>query len=1110
MPKNSDKASSRYQKLNQRDHILLRPDSYVGSIEKVTEKLWVVDKRGQFQCKDVRYVPALYKIFDEILVNASDNFVRDSSGMDTIRVDLDLDKGRISVMNNGKGIPIEQHKKHKMYIPEMVFGHLLTSDNYDDSQKKITGGRNGYGAKLTNIFSTKFKVETVNEDSGKKYVQEWSSNMKKANKPDITRNNGDEYTKVTFWPDLAKFGMKKFDEDIASLFRKRVYDIAGCTPHGDKHGIKTYLDGKKLEVRCFEDYIKMYTQSREMFYERINDRWEVGISFTDGDGFKQCSFANAINTIKGGSHVSVITDQITSAVLKRIGSKNKGGIDLKPIHIKNHLWVFVNALIENPSFDSQTKETLTTKTIKFGSSYDLRDSTIQKVVKSGVVDNILQFAQMRSKLDLGKKFRSGGGKNQRVLGIPKLEDANDAGGDHGKDCTLILTEGDSAKAFAVAGLSVVGRDRYGVFPLRGKLLNVRDASHQAIMGNAEIQNLIKIMGLDLKKDYETSIATLRYGSVMIMTDQDFDGSHIKGLLVNLFEYWWPNLAKRPGFLKEFVTPIVKVSKQGNTKAFFTVPEFEKFLKSASGAAGWKTKYYKGLGTSTSAEAREYFKNFAAHQLKFQYGNASADKESIDMAFNKKRADDRKDWINQYQEGEFVDHSKDKLLINDFINKELVLFAKYDVMRSIPSLVDGLKPTQRKVLFSCFKRNLKSDVKVAQLAGYISEHAGYHHGEMSLVSTIVGMAQDFVGSNNVNLLYPSGQFGTRSMGGKDAASARYIYTRLSEITRYIYHPHDDNIVDYLEDDGQKIEPRYYVPIIPMILVNGADGIGTGWSTSVPNFNPRDIIANIRRYIKGEPMQTMHPWYRGFTGDIEPNDKGGYDFVGRVAQTGRGYVEMTELPIRKWTLDYKEFLQEMLPAAKKDARDEGITIEDIKEYHTESTVHFVCKMSERALSCALDVGLERAFRTRQGRSTDNMMLFNSESKIQKYDTALNVMQEFCALRVLFYDRRKQYLLGKLTVEKLILENQCKFLDQVCKNKLKVAKKKKSVLINELNSKKFQTMEKIQKIGTKLFVDFCSDSVSVVFNSKHMDTILRSFSVCHNSVIQMFCQCYRRSYS
>lgn len=358
--------------------------------------------------------------------------------------------------------------------------------------------------------------------------------------------------------------MKKFDDDIASLFRKRVYDVAGCTPHGDKHGIQTYLDGKKLDVRCFEDYIKMYTQSREMFYEKINDRWEVGISFTDGDGFKQCSFANAINTIKGGSHVGVITDQVVSAVLKRVGSKNKGGIDLKPVHIKNHLWVFVNALIENPSFDSQTKETLTTKTVKFGSGYDLRDSTIQKVVKSGVVDNILQFAQMRSKLDLGKKFRSGGGKNQRVLGIPKLEDANDAGGDNGKDCTLILTEGDSAKAFAVAGLSVIGRDRFGVFPLRGKLLNVRDASHQAIMANSEIQNIIKIMGLDLKKEYERSIDTLRYGSVMIMTDQDFDGSHIKGLLLNMFEHWWPSLAKRPGFLKEFVTPIVKATKSGGS------------------------------------------------------------------------------------------------------------------------------------------------------------------------------------------------------------------------------------------------------------------------------------------------------------------------------------------------------------------------------------------------------------------------------------------------------------------------------------------------------------------------------------------------------------------
>lgn len=358
--------------------------------------------------------------------------------------------------------------------------------------------------------------------------------------------------------------------------------------------------------------------------------------------------------------------------------------------------------------------------------------------------------------------------------------------------------------------------------------------------------------------------------------------------------------------------------------------------------------------------------------------------------------------------------------------------------------------------------MKHDVKVAQLAGYISEHAGYHHGEMSLVSTIVGMAQDFVGSNNVNLLFPSGQFGTRAMGGKDAASARYIYTRLSEVTRFIYHPHDDHILDYLEDDGSKIEPRYYVPIIPMILVNGADGIGTGWSTSIPNFNPRDIIANIRKYIKGEPMTPMQPWYRGFTGNIEVNDKNGYDFVGRVQQTGRGYVEMTELPIRKWTLDYKEFLQEMLPQAKKDARDEGITIEDIKEYHTENTVHFVCKMSERALSCALDAGLDRAFKIRTSRSLDNMFCFNSESKIQKYDSALNVLEEFCALRVLFYDRRKQYLLGKLSIEKLILENQVRFLQQVCKGKMKVAKKKKTALINELNSKKFQTMEKIQKLG------------------------------------------------
>ena len=287
---------------------------------------------------------------------------------------------------------------------------------------------------------------------------------------------------------------------------------------------------------------------------------------------------------------------------------------------------------------------------------------------------------------------------------------------------------------------------------------------------------------------------------------------------------------------------------------------------------------------------------------------------IDLAFSKKRADDRKEWLRGFVEGTHVDYGAgvERLLVSDFISKELILFSRADNVRSLPSVLDGLKPAQRKVLYACFKRNLKADIKVAQLAGYVSEHAAYHHGEAALGATIVGMAQDFVGSNNAPLLVPSGQFGTRLQGGKDCASPRYIFTRLSPLARAIFHADDDALLRYGDDDGQPIEPAAYVPIVPLVLLNGADGIGTGWSTSVPNYNPRDVIAAIRAMLDGSAPPELHPWYRGFTGTIDAKKgtgaaAGSYIVrgVGRIAADGEKLV-VTELPIGRWTQDYKAML------------------------------------------------------------------------------------------------------------------------------------------------------------------------------------------------------------
>lgn len=1062
-----------YQKKSQLEHILLRPDTYVGSIEHQFQDMFIYDdKKGEIVYRKIDYVPALYKIFDEILVNAADNSMRDPKGMDLIEVTINKEEGSISVMNNGKGVPVAIHKEHGCYVPELIFGHLLTSDNYDDNEKKVTGGRNGYGAKLTNVFSTKFIIETADKSVKKKYTQVFENNMSVKNKPKVESFTGADYTRVTFWPDFSRFGMKKMDNDIAGLMMKRAYDIAGSTTKK----IRVVLNGKQLPVTKFEDYVQLYLGSSgaeegasDVFYERVSDRWEVAMSMSE-EGFKQVSFVNSINTIKGGTHVVHVSEQIIEAILKVVKGKNRGGIEIKPNHVKNHLWIFVNALIENPAFDSQTKETLTTKQSKFGSTCELPPKFIKAVTKSGVVDLILKWAQAKQKVDMGRQLKGGTKNMTRVLGIPKLEDANDAGTKNSEGCTLILTEGDSAKSLAVAGLGIVGRDRYGVFPLRGKVLNVRDANFKQVTENKEIQNLLKIMGLDIKREYD-SARGLRYGTIMVMTDQDFDGSHIKGLLINLVHHWWPSLAKVDGFLKEFVTPIVKVWKEGKKdserkeeKSFFTVAEYEKWKRRTNNGKGWKSKYYKGLGTSTSKEAKEYFKDIENHELSFRWCD-DEDGEAIDLAFNKKRADDRKEWINRYEDGEHVDHTKSHLSYYDFVNKELVQFAKYDTARSIPSVVDGFKPSQRKVLFCAFKKKLKTDIKVAQFVGYISEHSAYHHGEASLENTIINLAQNFVGSNNVNFLVPSGQFGTRLQGGKDHAASRYIYTRLANATRLFFHADDDAILKYLDDEGQSIEPFWYCPVLPTVLVNGAEGIGTGWATSVPNYNPRDIIRNIRRMLRGQTMEEMMPWYKGYKGTISANDKepGKFDITGVVEKKNDTTLVVTELPIKSWTQNYKEFLEELMPAeGKKGGEDESnSTISDYREYHTENNVHFEITMTRDQMQEAEKAGLEKTFKVKSSIATSNMVLFDAEGKIAKYNTALDILQDFCQLRRRVYVDRKGHLVAKMTRESEILSNKARFILMVVKGELELRKKKKAELLKELQKKGFKKMSELDAI-------------------------------------------------
>ncbi|WRT66491.1 uncharacterized protein IL334_003450 [Kwoniella shivajii] len=1058
-PAKKKSASEVYQKLSQREHVLIRPDTYIGSVEAVTQKMWVFDEESKGMIfRDITFVPGFLKIFDEILVNAADNKVNDAS-MDAIKVTIDREKNTISVYNTGKGIPVEMHKKEGVMIPELIFGHLLAGSNFDDDQKKLTGGRNGYGAKLANIYSHEFVVETADKVNSKKYKQVFSENMGNKGTPKITENKkNEEWTRITFSPDLKRFGMTGIDDDTNALLMKRVYDIAGTVKD-----IKVFLNEERLKVKGFKQYVEMYVNSSSaatsaegaaiskppLVYEVVNKRWEIAFTLSDGE-MKQVSFANSIATTKGGTHVDMLSTQLANKLMDQIKKKNKAA-PVKPFQVKNHMWIFVNALIENPAFDSQTKENLTLKSSAFGSKCDLSEDFIKKVAKTGIIDNVLSWARFKQDQILKK---TDGTKRSRVGGIVKLEDANNAGGRNAKNCTLILTEGDSAKALAVSGLSVVGRDEYGVFPLRGKLLNVREAGHDQIVKNTELQHIKQILGLKHGQDYST-VDSLRYGHLMIMTDQDHDGSHIKGLLINYFDHSFPSLLKIPNFLLEFITPIVKVWKGKQEQTFYTMPQYEEWKGANNDGRGWESKYYKGLGTSEAKDAQKYFADLQRHRIAFDTLKTE-DRALIDMAFSKKKADDRKEWLRQFKPGTFLDHDTDVIPISDFVNKELILFSMADNLRSIPSVADGLKPGQRKVMFATFKRNLTKEIKVAQLVGYVSEKTAYHHGEQSLASTIVGLAQTFVGSNNINLLSPNGQFGTRLAGGKDAASPRYIYTNIPRMTRAIFHPADEGLLNYLIEEGMGIEPDYYLPTVPLVLINGADGIGTGWSTSIPNYDPVQIVENLRRLMRGEEQERMNPWFRGFKGSIERIEQDKYKVSGIIEKLDEKTIEITELPIRKWTQDFKEMIEEMTTGTDKVPA----TIKDYEEHHTESTVHFKIHMSETALKAAEEEGLEKRFKMATTLSTGNMVCFDLSGKIRKYASAEDILGDFFAKRLEYYGLRKQWLADELNKQFEKLSNQARFVNMIIAKELSVNNKKKTVIVDELRALKFRPFPKKAK--------------------------------------------------
>ena len=1137
----------KYQKMTDREHILKKPDTYIGTIEPAETTEYVMDAAAAvapatngddaaaaaapalLTRRTITYIPGLYKLFDEGMVNMRDHVVRqaqavadgkpDALPVTTIEVEIDPADGTIHMTNDGNGIDVAQHPEHKLWIPEMIFGHLRTSTNYDENKKeKIVGGKNGFGFKLVLIWSVWGRVETVDHIRGLKYCQEFRSNLSEIVPPVVTKSKVKPYTRVSFRPDYARFGLpsNNLTADMLALFLKRTYDIAAVT---DKT-VKVKYNGAVVPVRHFQQYVDLYIGAKgavdgggsaavKRIYECPDPRWEYVVCLTPTDEFAHVSFVNGIYTPRGGKHVEYITNQIVRKLADLIKKKKK--VDVKPNTIKEQLMLFLRCDIENPSFSSQTKDELGTAVANFGSSCKVSEEFIEKLAKMGVMDAACALTEVK---DTKAAKKTDGAKTRTIRGIPKLVDANYAGSpDKSAQCTIILCEGDSAKAGIISGLSKEDRNFIGVYPMKGKLFNVHGETTKRIAENREIAEIKQILGLEAGKTYTAADVTtrLRYGKVLFMTDQDLDGAHIQGLGINLFQIEWPSLTKIPGFIGFMNTPILKARRGAQEVLFYNDGEFDAWKKQFPGEvvpASWSTKYYKGLGTSTGKEFKEYF----AHKKMVEFVHTGKESDDrLDMAFNKKRADDRKEWLANYSREAFLDTSKPSIPYEEFIDRGLIHFSIYDNERSIPNLMDGLKISLRKILYAAFKKGgLKTEIKVAQFSGYVSEHSGYHHGEASLNAAIVGMAQNFVGSNNINLFEPNGQFGTRINAGKDAASERYIFTQLNKLTRLIYRQEDDAVLSYIDDDGQIVEPVYYAPAIPMILVNGSKGIGTGFSTDVIPHNPLQIIAYIRAMLKDCGSGTgagdrpvIEPYFKGFKGTIKniaaPDAnvasatsatsgapatnaasakyliKGTYEIIADRK------VRITELPIGTWTDDYKEFLEKLMEAPAVSDKDKdkdkikdkasGGGVPVLKEYSDMSTdsvvditvtFHPSYPHTPKDLQAAIvdaDAGtnkLEKLLGLFTTQSTTNMNLFDAREKLRKYANIYDIIEDYYVERLALYAKRKAAMLAQLANELRVLTNRARYIQEVLDDKLELRRQTKEAIFAKMVAHGYEHIE------------------------------------------------------
>lgn len=1080
-----------YLKKDQVSFTLERPDTYLGSIRLRETEEYVYDDSIQPRIvkKKLTSSPGFLRIFIELVSNITDNVARSKltkNYVTEIRITVDQKTGLTTLFNDGDIIPIEIHPTEGIYNHSLLFGQLLTGSNYDDTEdREDISGRNGLGATVCNIMSSYFLVQGVDPSNKKSFSQTWRNNSRDEEKPIVTKSTEKRgWTKVSYIPDFVRFGLEGYSKDLIALYRKYVIDLAMLTK------VKVYFNDELIPEMTLVDYAKLYNRVKEetipiddeptLLTDEIDEddaddvlyikTPDCEVALAQSTEYQVISFANGIFTPNGGTHVDAWSEALFRPIVDKLNKPKKPGINIKDV--KNCFRLFVVTTVKRCEFDAQTKTKLEYPPI----TASVKKTHLTKIFSWSAIDRLEMIIRSKEFSTLKKIER----KKKGFVMIDSYDPANNSGTKFGKECTLILIEGLSAKTYAVQGIKEgafgkAGRDWFGILPLRGKVLNCRNAPVENIAKNKVVQNIVKALGLCHGVDYtdDDNFNKLQYGRVMLITDADVDGAHISGLVQNLFHHVYPSLLERDEpFLTCMQTPIVKVYLgKGKDVLFYDEREYKKYVgKFNRDFPGKKItfKYFKGLASSNNDDVGE---NFGRKTVEF----VSDEKLQSVMTkvFHNKYSDARKEWLIGFNPERSIlkwngdREEKIRIKMSEWVDTEMIKFSLDDCNRSIPNAIDGLKESHRKVLYTCFLRNLnytKKSLKVAQLASSASELTHYHHGDINLHDTIAKMGQSFIGTNNIPLLYRDGQFGSRLSGGDDAGQSRYLHTKLDMMTRLLYPIEDDELLEYREDDGKKIEPKFYVPILPVILINGGEGIGTGWSCKIPCYNPLDICAAVRTWIENDGkilekniednttislLPQLTPWYRGYTGKIEKKSDSKYISWGTIEEEKKGKV-VTELPVNYWTDKFTEYLGELQEAKQ---------IKGIRNYCTPSKVNIQLIESPDGLICN-----EKSLKMFKYIHTSNMVLFTDKGVLRRFTTPDEIIDHHCTVRYEFYVKRKKRNLEKLEKAIKLLGNKKRFLTEVLNGDIelfiqsKTGRKAKSVdvLFTELEERGYDKIE------------------------------------------------------